>query len=146
MKKKLFYFLVLVLMAATKPAVAAELTVFDGTATNDKVPAYVYYWDDFTRCQTVIPATNLEEMIGGTISALTFYTNTENIPYTSLSTADVYLMEVDYTTISAYEPKSAATMVYQGTLDFVATDGGGLLTITFATPYTYDGGNLLIGI
>ena len=146
MKKKLFYFLVLVLMAATKPAVAAELTVFDGTATNDKVPAYVYYWDDFTRCQTVIPATNLEEMIGGTISALTFYTNTENIPYTSLSTADVYLMEVDYTTISAYEPKSAATMVYQGTLDFVATDGGGLLTITFTTPYSYDGGNLLIGI
>ena len=133
-------------MAATKPAVAAELTVFDGTATNDKVPAYVYYWDDFTRCQTVIPATNLEEMIGGTISALTFYTNTENIPYTSLSTADVYLMEVDYTTISAYEPKSAATMVYQGTFDFVATDGGGLLTITFTTPYSYDGGNLLIGI
>lgn len=146
MKKKLFYFLILVVMAAFKPAVATELTVYEGTSTSDKVPAFVYYWDDFTRCQTVIPATDLEEMVGGTISAMTFYTDAQNIPYTSLSAADVYLMEVDYTTISAYEPKSAGTMVYQGTFDFVATDAGGLLTITFATPYTYEGGNLLIGI
>ncbi len=146
MNKKLFYFLVLAVMAAFKPAVAAELTVYDGTESNDRVPAYVYYWDNFSRCQTVIPSTDLEEMAGGTISALTFYTTTMNIPYTSLSTADVYLMEVDYTTISAYEPKSDGTMVYQGTFEFMATDGGGLLTITFTTPYTYEGGNLLIGI
>ena len=28
-----------------------ELTVYDGTTTNNYVPAYVYYFDDFSRSQ-----------------------------------------------------------------------------------------------
>ena len=147
MNKKLFFSFVLMVMAAILPARAAELTVYEGTATNNHIPAYMYYWDDFTRSQTVIPAADLEEMNGGTISAITFYTTTQNVPYTSLAEADVYLMEVNYTSISAFEPKANATMMYQGTVDVVSVDeNGGKLTITFATPYAYNGGNLLIGI
>ncbi|MBQ9584855.1 MAG: choice-of-anchor J domain-containing protein [Muribaculaceae bacterium] len=147
MNKKLFFSFVLMVMAAILPARAAELTVYEGTVTNNHIPAYMYYWDDFTRSQTVIPAADLEEMNGGTISAITFYTTTQNVPYTSLAEADVYLMEVDYTAISAFEPKANATMVYQGIVDVVSVDeNGGTMTITFATPYTYNGGNLLIGI
>lgn len=116
------------------------LTVYDGTTTSNTVPAYLFYWDDFTRSQFVIPAADLAEMSGGTISAITFYTNTENVPYTSISTADVYLKEVDYTTINAFEPKESDNIVYQGTLDIVSTDGGGEVTIEFATPFTYNGG------
>ena len=48
-------------------------------------------------------------------------------------------------TISAYETKATSTIVYSGTIDVVAVDGGGEVTITFSTPYTYEGGNLLIG-
>ena len=121
------------------------LTVYEGTATNNTVPAYVFYWDDFTRCEFVIPASELADMEGGTITALKFYTTDYNVPYTSVSQADFYLKEVDFTTISAYETKETSTIVYSGNIDVVAVDGGGEVTITFSTPYTYEGGNLLIG-
>ena len=122
--------------------------MYDGTGSNGYVPTYMGYWDDFTRSQYVIPAADLAEMNGATISALTFYTTTQNVPYTSVSTADVYLMEVDYTAISAFEPKANATIVYQGTVSIVTNEAGdgGEMTIEFATPYVYGGGNLLIGM
>ena len=124
--------------------------MYDGTGTNGYVPTYMGYWDDFTRSQYVIPAADLAEMNGGTISAIKFYTNisNNNVPYTSVSTADVYLMEVDYTAISAFEPKANATMVYQGTVSVVLNEAGdgGEMTIEFATPFIYSGGNLLIGM
>ena len=122
--------------------------MYDGTGSNGYVPTYMGYWDDFTRSQYVIPAADLAEMNGATISALKFYTTTQNVPYTSVSTADVYLMEVDYTAISAFEPKANATIVYQGTVSIVANEAGdgGEMTIDFATPFVYGGGNLLIGM
>ena len=122
--------------------------MYDGTVSNGQVPAYLGYWDDFTRSQVVIPATDLTNMAGGTITSMTFYTTKQNLPYTSVSTADVYLMEVDYTAINAFVPKASATMVYQGTASFVLDETGeaGSWTIEFATPYIYGGGNLLIGI
>jgi hypothetical protein len=123
------------------------LTVYDGTATSFQIPAYITYFDDFTRSQFVIPADELVEMIGTPITSMTFYTTTQNVPYTTLSDADVYLMEVDYTSISAYEPKESATTVYSGRFSIVsADDGGGMMTINFSTPYVYQGGNLLVGI
>ena len=122
--------------------------MYDGTVSNGQIPAYLGYWDDFTRSQVVIPATDLTDMAGGTITSMTFYTTKQNLPYTSVSTADVYLMEVDYTAINAFEPKASGTMVYQGTASFVLDETGeaGSWTIEFATPYIYGGGNLLIGI
>ena len=122
------------------------LTVYDGTETNNRVPAYTFYWDDFSRSQFVIPAGDLSAMTGGTISALTFYTTDQNMPYTSVSEADVYLKEVSGTTLNSFVDKSSATVVYSGTVEFVADDDGGTMTITFSTPYIYMGGNLLIGI
>ena len=104
------------------------------------------YFDDFSRSQYVIPATDLGDMIGGTISSIKFYTTSSNVPYTSVSTVDVYIMEVSYTSISAFEPKTNDAIVYQGTLDVVTEGEGGSLTIEFSTPYTYGGGNLLVAI
>lgn len=122
------------------------LTVYDGTTTNNTVPAYIYYFDQFSRSQFVIPANDLAEMAGSSITSLTFYTTSSNVPYTTVSPADVYLKEVDSTSISAYEPKSSATIVYSGTFDIVSADNGGKMTINFSTPYIYQGGNLLVGI
>ena len=146
MKKKVFSLMMTLVLAFVGLARAQELTVYDGTVTNQYVPAYVFYFDDFTRSQYVIPADDLAEMNGSTISSVKFYTTSNNIPYTSVSDVDVYLMEVGYTTMSAFEPKANGTIVYQGTLDFVSEDAGGALTIEFSTPYTYGGGNLLVGI
>ena len=120
------------------------LTVYDGTTTKNTVPAYIFYFDDFTRSQFVIPAGELTEMMGTPISSMTFYTTSGNVPYTTVSPADVYLKEVDYTSISAYEPKSSATIVYSGFFDIESTVNGGKMTINFSTPFTYQGGNLLV--
>lgn len=122
------------------------LTVYDGTVTNNTVPAYIFYFEQFTRSQFVIPAEELTEMMGTPISSMTFYTTNNNVPYTTVSPADVYLKEVNYTSISAYEPKSSAIIVYSGFFDIVNTDNDGKMTIYFSTPYTYQGGNLLVGI
>ena len=122
------------------------LTVYEGTSTSRYVPAYIYYFDDFTRSQFVIPYYDLSDMLNTSISSMTFYTTSNNVPYTTTCSADVYLKEVGYTTISAFEPKSSATIVYSGTLSIVSTGNGGEMTINFSTPYTYNGGSLLVGI
>ncbi|MBR2101153.1 MAG: fibronectin type III domain-containing protein [Prevotella sp.] len=123
-----------------------ELTVHDGTATSNKVPINVYYFDDFSKSQVVIPAADLQEMTGGRINSITFYTNGNNIPYTTVSSADIFLKEVDYTTISAFEDIATGTTVFTGYLEFVQDGSGGKVTIVFNNPYLYTGGNLLIGV
>ncbi len=137
--------LVVFLLAFVGMARADEVTVYDGTTTNNYVPAYVFYFDDFTKSQYVIPANDLAEVNGGTITSVKFYTTGNNMPYTTVSTVDVYLKEVDYTTISAFEAKDDCQVVYTGTMEFEAEGEGGFCLITFDTPFTYYGGNLLVG-
>ena len=122
-----------------------ELTVYEGTASNSSVPMKVGFFDDWTKSQYIIPAADLADMIDNDITAIKFYTKSNNIPYTTVSTFDLYMTEVDNTTISDFIPKSDAQIVFSGTADFVAEGEGGVVTLTFDTPYTYNGGNLLIG-
>ena len=123
-----------------------SLTVYDGNGTDPCIPTCISVFDQFTRSQFVIPADDLTAMAGNTISSMKFYTTTAIIPYTTNCPVDVYLMEVDYTAIGAFEPKNNATVVYQGTLEIVETDNGGELTISFDEDFEYKGGNLLVGI
>ena len=122
------------------------LTVYDGTATSLYVPAYIYFFDNYARSQFVIPAEDLVEMTGNPIVSMTFYTTDLNVPYTTVSYADIYVKEVDYVSINAYEPKESATTVFSGQFTIVRTSSGGETTIHFNTPYIYNGGNLLVGI
>ena len=117
------------------------LTVNDGTTTNEYVPIYGYYVDDYLRCQYVQPAADLSQMIGGTISSLTFYLSTPASASWGDANFQVYLKEVESTTISAFIDPATATTVYNGSLDGTQST----MTVTFSTPYTYNGGNLLIG-
>ena len=126
-------------------AQTSTLTVYDGTTTNNYVPAYIYYFDDYTRSQFVIPADALTSLgDGAVISEIAFYCN-QAYPASGKTQApvDVYIMEVNYTSISAFEATSSATTVYSGVL---STGDDNVMTITFATPYTYHNGNLLIGL
>ena len=121
-----------------------ELTVHDGTATNNYIPMYVFYFDDWTRSQVVIPSTDLTNMSGGIITSITFYTTDYNIPYTTASTFEIYLKEVDYTNISSYEDESNMTLIYgPNTGEFVAEGSGGKITFENFN-FQYNGGNLLI--
>ena len=125
-----------------------ELTVYDGTETNFTIPMYMYnYEEKYVRNQYVVPASDLTDMAGGTISSIKLYTTSDYLPYTNAATIDVYLKEVNFTTFTSsnFADKVTATIVYQGQIEFVKDGTGGSATITFSTPYQYNGGNLLIG-
>lgn len=146
------------------PAFAQEtFTIFDGTTegtgtsttlkTSDFVPAFIREWNKPSKSQIIIPAQFLTQMKGGDISSVKFYSTSYNTPYTSASTADVYVSEVDYISFGDdhfdFEPKANCTIVYQGTVTVErvgpTNQEWGEMTITFNAPYKYRGGNLLIG-
>lgn len=125
-----------------------SLTVADGTSTNSYVPVYGLYVDDFVRCQTIYPAAMLDAaavgygMNGGTISSLTYYLGTPASDSWGSASFVVKIKEVTATTLSAFVDMTDATTVYTGSLDATQST----MTITFTTPYTYQGGNLLVEI
>ena len=119
------------------------LTVYDGgvDSFNEYVPVYGWYCDASQQCQYVIPAADLQEMAGATISSMTFYLST---PASGAwgNTFNVYLNEVDFTTFpsTSFQSISDASPVYQGVLD----GQGSTMVVNFTAPYTYNGGNLLV--
>ena len=125
-----------------------DLTVYDGTDINQYIPMYGWYFDDYTKSECIIPATALTAMTGCTISAITFYPKTvatTNSTWSSTSQT-VFLKEVSSTTLGgSYSGTSGATTVKVGSPLEMPT-AGTAYTITFDTPYTYNGGNLLIGV
>ena len=124
------------------------LTVADGTTTNSYVPVYGLYVDDFVRCQTIYPASEITDaatsyyMTGGTITGLTYYLSSSAADSWGTATFVVNIKEVTATTLSAFVDMTDATTVYTGSLDATQST----MDITFTTPYTYQGGNLLIEI
>lgn len=139
--KKAFLFLTMLLFAFMGTMRADEVTVCDGTATSDYVPVYGLYADT-QGCQSefVIPASEIGILPGGQISKLTFYLST---PASAAWTAtfQVYMTEIEGTTLSAFVGPSGCTQVYQGALNGT----GSTMEVVFDNDYTYNGGNLLIG-
>ena len=145
--KKIILSLLVALMATTGANAQETLTVFDGTASNSYIPMCGYYFDNYTKSECIIPASELTAMKGGTITAITFYA--KNVEESS-STFDpakqkVFLKEVSETTLDLSSDMTDATEVFNGLLSMPTTNPDGY-TITFSQGYTYNGGNLLIGV
>ena len=140
--KKFIYSLVLCAIAAI-PAFAQEtLTVYDGDATNAYVPVYGFYADAYNKCEFIMPANDLSDMQGGTITKLTWFL--ASVPEAVWGgNFQVYVKEVAETTCTtAFLGTEGATLVYEGPLDGTS----GTLTIEFANDYTYEGGNLMFAV
>ena len=119
-----------------------EITVADGTQTSTMVPVYGLWMDDYTRSEMIYPEEMIEEMMGGEITQLKYYISSPATgPWTG-NVYNVYMMEVDGTTLSSYYTSANAQIVYTGGLDGQGSD----MTIALDTPYLYNGGNLLVGI
>lgn len=125
-------------------------TAFEGTTvtltvaeslTNDVVPVYGYWTDNYSRSQFIIGDADLEDMVGGEINAMTFTASQENVSW-GAAKFDVYLKEVEESTISSLKAWDTLDKVYSGSLSIVNNE----MTITFSEPYYYQGGNLLVGI
>lgn len=119
------------------------LTVADGTATNNYVPIYGLYVDDYLRCQMIYPASMLNEMSGGVMTSMTFFLSTPATDSWGSASFTINIAEVADSTFPSYTWLTPTfTQVYAGSLD--GTDS--VMTITFSTPYVYSGGNLLVEV
>ena len=142
MKKVLFFLLTLAALLPWAANAQETLTVYDETnTTNNSIPFYGLYADtQGSSSEFVIPSDQLAVMEGGQITAITFYIATPAaVAWTG--TYQIYIGEVDATTLTGITGSSSFTVVSTAQFDATGTE----LTITFDSPYTYEGGNLLIG-
>ena len=122
------------------PTNAYSITLNDGTETNSYVPVYGLYVDDYSRSQFIIPASDLTALQGATITKLTYYSSTTSTNW-GVAEFDVRLAEVENTAIESLAAWDDMTLAYHGSLGI----SGNVMEVTFDTPYTYMGGNLMIG-
>lgn len=142
MKRK-FTFLLMALLALTgfKSWGQETLTVYENGTANGEIPLNTGWIDaQGTISQCIIPASELGAMTGGSISQMQFYIYQAG-QYGSIQNAvlECSLGEVATTTITS-AITTGLTTVWSGNLNFSETN----LTVTFTTPYQYNGGNLVI--
>ena len=142
MKRSLLFLLLLALFMPWAAQAQNELTVYeDGTNNNGYVPFYGLYADtQGAASECVIPSDELSVMAGGTITAMKFYITTPASEAWT-GTHQVYLGEIDETTLTGITGPDAYSVVLTAQFDATGTE----LILEFDEPYTYGGGNLLIG-
>lgn len=147
-KKTHFLILLMAIIMPWQMKAQTTHTVYDATDANQYIPMYGYYFDNYTKSECIIPANVLEDMDGGTISAVTFYAKSVATTNPTWGNANlkVFIKEVsDLTLGGSYSGMTDATIVFEGLLDMPTTSTNGY-TITFSEGYVYNGGNLLIGV
>ena len=124
----------------------SRFTIEKGAFDTDRfVPIYGYDCDEGNvASQFIIPASDLKDMAHGTLNSMTFYAYTMSPISWGAAQFDVYLKEVEKTVFAAQrlDPWDDMQKVYSGRL-FV--DDEGKMVITFPEPFSYQGGNLLVG-
>ena len=140
--KKLFILMMALLISSIGLLRADELTVYDGTIQSPYFPVFGMCADYYARSQFIMAADELQTMAGAEITQMTFYSTSaySNVSWGAVS-YKVYMTRYDGAVLSEYVSPMAATEVYRGSLSVT----NGHLIVTFDTPYTYLGGNLLIG-
>ena len=134
------------------------LTVCDGTTQSMFMP--IYTGENVNQMSTlyphknqfIIPANDLTAINGGLITKIGFHLATSNgnaNDFCGYSTYKIYLLEVDYTTLSAYKPEgegATATKVYEGRLNINNVGELSFGGADAAMGYRYMGGNLMVTI
>ncbi|MCR4965155.1 MAG: fibronectin type III domain-containing protein, partial [Bacteroidales bacterium] len=142
MRKNLLLLLVLTLFCLPWANAQNTLTVYETeTGTNSYVPIYGLYVDDSgLKCEYIIPATELQDMIGMDITKMTFYLSSQA---TAAWNAEfqVFMKEVNQTTLTGFLGTTDATIVYSGVLNANSST----MDVNFSNYYNYQGGNLLVG-
>ena len=144
MKRSVLLFAVFTLLFSFTLPAQVNVTVADGAVTNSNIPIYGYYADNYLHEQVIYPASMLTSMNGQMISDITFYCSSTYIPsWTSIFNVSLGVTNVD-TFASAAFIQTALTSLYTGVLTVSSEDNR--MTIHFDTPFTYNGGNLLLDI
>jgi hypothetical protein len=122
-------------------------TICEGTTTNEFLPIYGYYNDDFQINQMIYPENLLTNLVGKTLTSMTFYANGAlganlgtSVWTVKLGTTNQTSFASSLSSITRLVPDNV-TIVAQG---YSITTGINTMTINFTTPFTYTGGNLLV--
>lgn len=117
-----------------------DITVCDGNDQNAYVPIYGYNYDSNTHTsQMIYPAEMLTELKGHKITSLTFYPKSKITISEGQST--VSLMETEQT---KFESAALATGEFTDVATWVPSGADETISLTFAEPYLYRGGNLMV--
>ena len=119
---------------------ADEIQVGSGNSTDSNLPTHSNY--DYSLTQQIYTAEEIETAGGGdgTINSISFY----NAGSEKTRTLDVYLANTDkasFANSSDWIAITSSNLVYSGSVTFTA---GTWTTITFTTPFAYDGSNLAV--
>lgn len=144
MKKSIFCLLLAAFMAVPIGASAQDtLTVANGTATNSYVPVWGLWLDNNQHHQIIYSADNLEDLIGSSISSLTFYFSSAPAnSWTSTFTLRLMTTDVEEMPSGAFVDITDAEVVYSGLL----TATGNTLVVVFDDEFVYSGDNLLLDV
>ena len=136
--KKFFTLIAVAVLAFA--AQATEMTVCDGTDTNNYLPIYGLYVDtDGTFGQMIYPADMLTDMVGKEITELKFYSSRINF---SGATLQLGLAKAEKDNFDDYEAIEGATAL----CSITPNEGDTEMTFVFDEPYMYEGGNLLVQV
>ena len=118
-----------------------DLTICNGTGTDEYLPIYGYYYDNYQKNQMIYPENMVGALSGRLITSMTFYATRDfNFSGGELT---VRLATTDQTSYSGkvrLEPADMA-IVKSG---FDVPSSGNTWTIVFDTPFEYNGGNLVV--
>ena len=122
------------------PLRADEIQIGSGSQTDANLPTHSYF--KYSLTQQIYTATEIEGAGGGagTINSIAFY----NGGSAKTRNFSIYLVNTDKESFSGnsdWITVSANDMVFSGNVDMTANVW---TTITFSTPFSYDGGNLAV--
>ena len=144
MKKRILSLLLaaaMLLSLVPAAALAAEtedgsVTVGNGTDKDSHFPTYSF--NNYSKSQTIVPASELTALNGKSIIGMSYYPTNQS----KMRKVAIYLMETNQNDLNtSFVNASGATAVYSGDVLFTADTE---THIDFSTPYVYSGGNLLV--
>ena len=144
--------LLLLLMAVFAPLTMHAQTINtltvcgDSTTTNECIPIYGYFANHKPKCEFIIPAAKLNAMNGGVVSAMKFYLSSSGNTDDISANFNVFVKEVDATTLSGFTGMTNATPVFNDTISIAKGQSNLEIDIPFSSYYHYGGRNLLVGV
>ena len=134
-----FFLVAMIASVSVLSAQANQLTLYDGTATNEYSPIFGYFYDTPGYIvQTILPEADLVQMKYTCITSMKFYNMGDN--QLNGGKLAVSLGTTNQTIFSNNSSPLAVTQV----AEVILAAGGSETEIIFSEPFFYTGGNLVI--
>ena len=118
----------------------------DSTTTNEYIPIYGYLANNKPKCEFIVPAAKLNAMNGGVVSAMKFYLSSSGNTDDISANFNVFVKEVDATTLTGFTGMTNATPIFNDTISIAKGQSNIEIDIPFSSYYHYGGRNLLVGV